>query len=188
MRIFNLILANLLVGMALNCAGAQAPAARPWSAATYHGLTVGTSTRADVLKVLGKPNFVGKEEDTGIPIITFLVSDPMPGTLNVFITKGILDGMRLDLNKTLTRKDIIRIFGHDYVVVHYAADNCIDTGGASPLYQNPGGPFKYMEYHDRGIAAAFAYDDDQKVDAIVFTYRPLAPNHSQCGGRGDASP
>ncbi len=128
MRIFNLILANLLVGMALNCAGAQAPASRPWSAATYHGLTVGTSTRADVLKVLGKPNFVGREEDTGVPTITFPVPDPMPGTLTVYMKKGILDGMRLDLNESLSKSDIIRIFGHNYVVVHYATDDALTPG------------------------------------------------------------
>jgi hypothetical protein len=141
-----------------------------------------------VLKVLGRPNYIGREADTGIPIMTFLVSDPMPGTLTVYITKGILDGMRLDLNKSLTKNDIIRILGHDYVVVHYAADNCIDTGGASPLYESPSGPFKYIEYRDRGLAASFAYDDDQKVDAITFTYKPLGQTHSRCALSGHAAP
>ncbi|MGD0739341.1 MAG: hypothetical protein ABR957_07065 [Terracidiphilus sp.] len=141
-----------------------------------------------MLKVLGKPNYVGKEEDTGTPIMTYSVSDPMPGTLVVYITKGILDGMRLDLNKSLRKDDIVRLFGHDYVVVHYAADDCLDEGGSAPIYQSSSGPFKYMEYRDRGTAAGFAYDDDQKVDAIIFTYKPLGPTHSQCAGHGRTSP
>jgi hypothetical protein len=140
-----------------------------------------------VLKVLGKPNFVGREEDTGVPIVTFLVSDPIPGTLTVYIKKGILEGMRLDLNKSLTKADIVHLFGHDYIVVHYAPDNCIDTGGASPLFESPGGPFKNMEYRDLGLAAIFAYNDEQRVDAITYTYKLLDPAHSQCAGRNQAT-
>jgi hypothetical protein len=137
MRILKAMLVMFLASMVLRSSAAQTPALKPWSAATYHGLTVGTSTRADVLKLLGKPNYVGREEDTGVPIMTYLVADPVPGTLVVYIKKGILDGMRLDLNKTLTKDDIIRFFGTHYVVVHYATDECIDTGGASPVYESP---------------------------------------------------
>ncbi len=184
----NLMLSALLLTMAMHCAAQDAPALKPWSAAKYHGLIVGTSTRSDVLKLLGKPNYVGKEEDTGTPIMTYAVIDPLPGTLVVYVTKGILDEMRLDLKKSLTQHDIVRLFGSGFVIVHYATDECIDTGGASPIYENPSGPFKYMEYRDRGIAAGFAYDDDQKVDAIIFTFRPIGPTHSRCAGRGHVLP
>jgi hypothetical protein len=136
-----------------------------------------------VLKLLGKPNYIGREEDTGTPMMTYLVVDPMPGTLVVYVKKGILDGMRLDLKRALTKDDIIRFFGTDYVVVHYAADDCLDDGGSAPIYQNPSGPFKYMEYHDRGLAAAFANDDNQKVNAIIFTFKAIGPSHSLCAGR-----
>ena len=125
----NLMLSALLLTMAMHCAAQDAPALKPWSAAKYHGLIVGTSTRSDVLKLLGKPNYVGKEEDTGTPIMTYAVIDPLPGTLVVYVTKGILDEMRLDLKKSLTQHDIVRLFGSGFVIVHYATDECIDTGG-----------------------------------------------------------
>ncbi len=92
--------------------------------------------------------------------------------------------MTLDLKKYLTGDDIIRIFGHNYIVSHYAVDGCIDTGGTSPVYQSSSGPIKYMEYRDRGIAASFVYDDDKMVDAIIFTNKPFGPTHSICAGRG----
>ncbi len=188
MKILNVILATSLLATAPYRAGPQAPALNSWSAAKYHGLTVGTSTRVDVLRILGRPNYVGREEDTGTPIMTYVVVDPMPGTLVVYMNKGILDGMRLDLKKSLRKDDIIRLFGHDYVVVHYAADDCLDEGGSAPIYQSSSGPFKYMEYRDRGMAAGFACDDDQKVDAITFTYKPLGPTHSLCAGHSHVPP
>lgn len=170
--------------MAVYSAAPQTSTSKPWNPATYHGLIMGKSTRADVYKVLGKPKFVGREQDTGIPIMTYVVVDPMPGTLVVYIKKGILDGMRLDLNKRLTKHDIIRIFGSDYIIVHYDTDDCLDEGGTVPIYQSPNGPIKTMEYRDRGIAVSFADDDDLKIDAISFTFKEIGPTHSLCAGRG----
>jgi hypothetical protein len=185
MKMLNAMLTTLFITMAVHGAISQTPALKPWSAATYHGLTVGTSTRADVLKFLGKPYSISREEEgaTGAPVMNYEVTDPVKGTLSIFIKKGILDGISISPKKSLTNGDIIRIFGPDYVVVHYASDDCIDYGGTSPLYQNPRGPFKRMEYRELGIAAAFAYNDDEKVEAIIFTYKAFGPSHSICAAR-----
>jgi hypothetical protein len=75
------------------------------------------------------------------------------------------------------------LFGNGYLIVHYASDDCLDSGGAVPVYQSVNGTIKYMEYRDRGIAVALALDDDQKVEAIIFTFKPLGPTHSLCSGR-----
>jgi hypothetical protein len=183
MKTKNAMLATFLVLMTVNTAAAQAPDLRPWSAATYHNLVVGTSTRDDVLRLLGKPNIIGREQDTGVPTMTYTVSDPVPGTLVVYTKKGILDGMMLTPKKSLTKGDIIRSLGPDYIVVHYAMDDCIGEGGAGPIYQTSRGPIKHMEYRDHGLAAVFAYDDDQRVEAIVFTFKPFGPSHSICAAR-----
>jgi hypothetical protein len=183
MKMLNAMLATLFLTMAVHEAVPQTPALKPWSAATYHGLTVGTSNRADVLQLLGKPNFSGREQDTGVPMMTYEVSDPTPGTLVVYIKKGILDGITLNPRKTLTKDDVIRLFGSNYILVHYATDDCLDDGGAAPIYQNPSGSIKHMEYRDRGLTASFAYNDAQKVDAIIFTYKPFGPSRSICAAR-----
>jgi hypothetical protein len=183
MKILNAIFATLLVTMAVHSAIPQTLASKSWSAATYHGLVMGKSTRADVYKVLGRPKFVGREQDTGIPIMSYDVADPLPGELEVYITKGILEGMTLNLNEKVNQKDIIRLYGHNYIVVHYAMDSCIDYGGAGPIYQNPSGPIKTMQYRERGLVADFVYNDDEIVDAITFTFKPFGSTHSICAAR-----
>jgi hypothetical protein len=183
MKLLRTLLATLLPTMAvLNVLSAapQAPASKPWSAAKYHGLVVGTSTREDVLRLLGKPDAVGKEQDTGAPTTTYTVSDPVPGTLVIYTKKRLLEGMTLYPKASLTKRDVIRLFGSDFILVRYAVDDCLDSGGAGPIYQSPRGPIKHMEYRDRGLAIAFESDDDQKVEAILYTEKPFGPTHSQC--------
>lgn len=184
MKIKNATLVTVLVLMTVNYAASQASAVKPWSAATYHGLIIGTSTRAEVLKLLGRPDYVGREEDTGTPIMNYEVVDPIPGTITVYIKKGILDGIYLYPKGSLTKRDIIRLLGPGYIVVHYAADDCLDSGGAAPIYQSASGSLKYMEYRDRGLAAAFAYNDDEKIEGIIYTFKQLGPVRSACAGHG----
>jgi hypothetical protein len=145
---------------------------------------MGKSTRADVFKVLGKPRWAGNEPDTGVPIMSYDVADPLPGELEVYISKGILDGMTLNLKEKVSQKDIIRQFGHNFIIVHYASDDCLDDGGSATMYQNPSGPIKMMQYRDRGLVAHFVYNDDETVEAIAFIFKLSIPMHSSCTGRG----
>jgi hypothetical protein len=63
MKILNTMFATFLIVMALDDTGAQAPAPEALVSATYHELVVGTSTRDDLLRVLGKPEAVGRRTD-----------------------------------------------------------------------------------------------------------------------------
>jgi len=159
MKILRAILLTTLVISAALYVESQTPTSKPWNPATYHGLIMGKSTRADAFKVLGKPKWAGREQDTGVPILSYDITDPLPGELEVFITKGILEGMTLNLKNNVSQKDIIRLFGDNYIIVHYATDDCLDDGGAAPIYQNPKGPFKTMQYRDRGLVILFVYND-----------------------------
>jgi hypothetical protein len=183
MKTIDVTLTTVLAAMIMCQAFAQAPALRPWFPARYHGLVVGTSSREDVLGRLGKPEAVGTEQDTGVPTMTYAVTDPVPGTLIVYPEKGVLKGMTLYPARSLTDRDIVHILGSDFVVVRYDMDGCLGEGGAGPIYQTPNGPIKQMEYRDRSLAAVFAYNDDHKVEAIVFTSKPFGPTHSLCAGR-----
>lgn len=88
------LLASLLIqgGFAT---GPQSAISKKWVPAVYRSLVVGVSTKSDVLKVLGKPNSAGKEQDTGLPTMSYAVSDPQQETLVVYIRRGLLDGMSL---------------------------------------------------------------------------------------------
>jgi hypothetical protein len=148
----------------------------------YHGLTVGTSSRAEVLAKLGNPASVGREQDTGLATMSYKVSDPISGTLVVYVKKGILDGMTLYPLRAQTKADIIRVFGSEFIVARYAADECSVQGGTATIYESPSGNIKHLEYRERGVAAVFSHDDDEKIEAIVFTSRAFGPTHSSCKG------
>jgi hypothetical protein len=62
-------------------------------------------------------------------------------------------------------------------------DDCLDDGGVAPIYLNPNGPIKTMQYRDRGLLVHFVYNDDEKVDAIIFTYKSFGRTHSLCAAR-----
>lgn len=182
MKIPSGVLAALLAVVLVYHADAQVPALKRWSAAVYHGLVVGTSSRDDVLRVLGKPKAVGMEQDTGLPTMMYTVSDPVLGTLIVYTKKGILDGMTLLPKNHLTKGDISRLFGPDYAVVGYSTDDCFTEAGTAPIYEAPDGPIQHLEYRDRGLAAVLHNSD---VTAVVFVSGPFGPTHSLCaeGGR-----
>src|SRR5258706_1662164 len=66
-----------------------------WRAGMYRGLTVGVSTKQDAVRVLGKAHYSGKEQDTGIPMMSFDVSEPLSGSLVVYFKNGLIDGITL---------------------------------------------------------------------------------------------
>lgn len=153
---------------------------RVWKAATYKGLVVGTSSRSDVIRTLGKPKYIGPEEDTGEPIMEFEVKEPVPGKLTAYVRHGVLEGLALTPSGTLGRADIIKKFGRDYLDVHYAVDECLSEGGTAPLYENPDGPFEQIEYRSRGIAIVLR---NGEVEAIVFEGPPFPTSRSRCSSR-----
>ena len=148
-----------------------------WTPAVYRGLTIGASTKADAIQVLGKPRFSGTEQDTGLPIMSFAVLKPVPGALTVYLKDGIVDGMTLIPEKQLTRKEAIRVWGSDYVRVRYASDDCLTDGGTAPIYESPDGPIEHLEYRARGQALIL---HDGFVTAIAFVGKPFGPIHSRC--------
>jgi hypothetical protein len=157
-----------------------------WVPAVYHGLVVGKSTRADVLRVLGKPTWVGHESDTGTPMMDFQVSDPVPGNLSVLFRRGgILDGMALSPKQPLTEKDIVRILGSDFLVVRYAMDFCSEDDGVGTLYESRDGSVKHLEYRSRGLVVSFYHEE---VQEITFVERLSVPKHSRCQGQGKKHP
>lgn len=145
---------------------------------------MGKSTRAEVIKVLGKPKWDGKEEYSRIPMMSYEVDYPMPGTLYVYMTKGILESMTLSLKKKVNQNEIIRLFGSNYVVVHYATDECFADGESVPIYQKTNGPIKTMQYRNLGLVADFDYNSDDTVYAITYIYKRSIRTHSSCSGQG----
>lgn len=171
------LLAVLVLGLALQSPGQDS---RKWSAAVYDHLVVGESSRNAVLKQLGKPDWVGQEADTGLPVMHFTVSDPVPGTLVVHTRHGILGGLALYPKKELTKADIVHMFGSHNLMTRYSSDDCLTEGGSAPIYEDPKGSLEQLEYRSRGIAVAVHGDE---VEVIEFVGKPFYPTRSHCKGR-----
>src|SRR5215510_9161188 len=86
-------IAALLLGP--NTAEPQAQGSATWKPAVYHGLTVGKSVRADVLRIFGKPLAQGKGGETVLPYVQYTVPDPVPGRLTVYFSRGVIRQMHL---------------------------------------------------------------------------------------------
>jgi hypothetical protein len=155
---------------------AQNPSSRGWQPAVYHGLTIGKSTMSEVRKALGKPYWVGREEETGTPMTLYLVTDPVPGSLGVFMSKGMLKLLRLNPKESLPRKEAIRIFGSDFRITRYSTDDCLPAG-MNQMYENPDGEIEQIEYRERGIALGM---NQGQIDVIEYVDGPFGPTHSRC--------
>lgn len=146
----------------------------------YHGLTVGKSTRKDVLRVLGHPESQGIAADTDdVPFLAYRVGDPVKGRLEVYFSRLVVSSMALDPDTPLSKADVIRIFGNSYLQVRYSTDPCgKDTNeGTSEMYEDPTGDVKHLEYRDRGIAVYFHLTEGTE---ILYVHEPFGPAHSRC--------
>jgi hypothetical protein len=152
---------------------------RIWAPAVYHGLVVGKSTRGEVLKTLGKPTSKGIVADSNTPYIGYGVTDPVPGTLMVIISRGVLRKMYLYPKPHVTIKDAIAKFGPDYQIARYSIDGCLTQGGIAPMYEDPEGQFEQIEYRLRAIALN---QDGGVVDTIMFVAEPFGARHPRCKG------
>lgn len=145
-----------------------------WQPATYRGLTIGKSTRKDMLRIFGKPNNfseykrIEKNRKPNSEVQYYYDNrGELPGGLIVGInnkTKKIV-WIRLRPDK-LSKEDAIRHFGPDYVVKRYGFDDCIDGTEAVPIFESPDGSWVLIEYRERGITVHA--NDDGRVDEISY--------------------
>ena len=141
------------------------------------GLTVGQSTQADILMVLGKPKafeLLEQAKSTNKRIIwnKYEGVGEYPGEFIVELdeSRGVLVGMfqRLSSEQYISRENAIKHFGKDHVKTRYDLDECAkaDDGENARLYESPNGPFLYLEYRSRGIALYI--DGEDNLRRIIY--------------------
>ena len=152
---------------------------RGWRAATYRGLTIGKSTRADMLRVLGKPHSSGpsSDQEPPYPIIWNdygTIEGDLSGRLAVEIDSrnNRIIGISISPNN-MPKEEAIRYFGKDYVAMDYEFCRGIPMDATvGPVYENPkSGNISYIEYRSRGIAIHLDYRG--MVNAIYFVDSPM---------------
>ncbi len=149
-----------------------------WQAATYRGLTVGKSTRADVLRAFGRPLrkdvSVGQTDTDQDQEIWYIYKDigELPGELAVALDKknGKLISMYL-YPEHLLKKDAIKHFGAGYIIKRYDFCPGFENADAAPTYESPNGEIQRIEYRERGIA--IYYDSTDEVKDISYISKPI---------------
>ena len=148
---------------------------KKWQPATWRGLTVGTSTREDVLKLLGKPvreDFAEPDEESDE--IWYIYNDvgDFPGQFAARLDKksGQLVGMSIGMTQDVKQEMVLDLLGKDYELVRY--DACPDDpdAEAGPFYESPNGNAFYFEYRSLGIA--ISVDSKGYVYGIEYLQKP----------------
>ena len=161
------------------CCPMQALHDQTWRAATYRGLIVGKSTRADMLRVLGKPlsSSPSADQDPPYPIIWNeygRLTGDTPGTLAVEVDSRNNRIVSISVTPDrMTKEEAIRLFGNDYLLMGYEACKGLPPEAeVGPVYENPkASEIDYLEYRNRGIAMHLDYQG--MVDAIYFVAKPI---------------
>jgi len=156
-----LLLVALFSGQATSLHAQKKPAST-WMPATYRGLTVGTSSKGDVLRVLGIPASITKDSDSGEPLWNYQVSDPFPGSLEAYIKNGTtLGGLTLTPSRPVTGAEITRLLGPNYLYSKRPTAS---------------GPLEMLAYPNRGIAIILQFKNNEAVDMIIYSAKPVNPH------------
>lgn len=162
--------------------GAGAKLNPQWNAATYRGLTMGRSTENDMIQILGQPKWWELlDENKSQPERWFHYDSgaDFPGELVVNIDTRSRVILRMTLHpKDLSAQEAIKRFGENYVVTRYEFCPGFDEEDSGPIYENPSGQFRYIEYRKRGIALLVG--DNDKVDYILYVSAPIGTTSSKC--------
>jgi hypothetical protein len=174
----------LILALLLNGVAAAQVSTRTWRPATYRGLTVGKSKRADLLRVFGQPKWSrsskgedGDEADREV-WSSFEAVGEFPGQTNVLTDKRDLI-TRIDFYPAgLTKNQAIAHFGKGYVLTRYSLESCLGDEDSEALFESPKGPLLYLEYRARGVAISIGYQD--LVTKISYIKGPIGSTKSKC--------
>lgn len=160
---------------------------RGWRAAMYRGLTIGQSTRADMVRVLGEPLLSVPSADQDEPIFVWndygIISGDLSGRLAVEIDSRTEKIVGISISpENMSREDAIRYFGDGHTLMGYEFCEGFEDEINSPIYESPNSSdISYVEYRSRGIAIHIG--DRGVVNAIYFVSEPVGLGSKEDCGR-----
>ncbi|SRR6266699_1444052 len=164
-----------------------------WHAATYRGLTIGKSRRADMLRVLGQPKWSRKspgedntdsrrKADSDSPREVwnnYEHAGEFHGIMNVVLDRRRDTITRIEFYpQKLSKEEAVAHFGRGYIITRYDFDRCGGDEESEPIYESPNGPLISVEYRSRGIAISVGYKD--LVTKISYVSGPIGSPKSKC--------
>ena len=145
---------------------------KKWQPATWKSLTAGKSTRADVLKLLGKP--IRKDfTEPDSPEVWYVYKDvaDFPGELTVAIDNKTrrVTAMYLSPEPEVKKDVVLKYLGDGWELTRY--ESCPgDYIVEGPVYENDRGHVEFIEYRSKGIAVLVGYQD--RVNNIEYLDSP----------------
>jgi hypothetical protein len=173
----------LILGLALSQAPLARQARNNWHPATFRGITIGKSKRADMVRLLGQPKWSrttpGEGDEHGTTWNNYERAGEFPGPTNVATDSVTGIVIRIDFYpQRLSKAEAIKHFGPRYVITRYAFDPCPGAEDEESIYESPNGPLVSLEYRGRGIAVSVGYKD--MVTKISYVSEPIGSVKSKC--------
>jgi hypothetical protein len=174
-----LVLIIIMQAADVLCGPVQALNDRTWRPATYQGLTIGKSTRSDMLRVLGKPLSSGPsaDQDPPYPIVWNeygRITGDTPGTLAVEVDSRNNRIVSISVSPDrMTKQEAIKLFGDNYLLMGYQfCKGLPPEAEVGPVYEDPkSSEIDYLEYRNRGIAIHLDYQG--MVNSIYYVAEPI---------------
>ena len=148
---------------------------KEWRPATWRGLTVGTSTKADVLKLLGNPirkDFAEPEDDSDDVWYIYNDVGDFPGQFTVQIDKvsDRVTAMRISMTQDVKKEVVLDLLGKDYEIVRADACPGFEELDAAPFYRSSKGTAVNIEYASLGISVSI--DSKGNVYNVEYLKEP----------------
>jgi hypothetical protein len=145
---------------------------------TWRGVTLGITTRQEVLRLFGKPSTEYKmplEKNT----IEFRYLGPAgEPSLTLYLKNNAVDTLE-EYPASLTPEQSIEKFGPNFQRHRYSFDDCLSDGEGAPLFRDPKGQFEFIEYRHRNLQLQLRQDRNL-VQIIVLDAIPPGSLRSRC--------
>jgi hypothetical protein len=147
-----------------------------WNSAMFLGITVGETTRSEVIQILGNPATIGTWDwdDSKKPkyrLYHYKINNKYKGDLTVEIETQTNKVLSMDLTpEEMSIKQATDFFGEDYKPTRYDFCDCSFAKG-SPIFESPQGDLLYFEYKRKGIAISI--NEQAQVSVILFVNKPI---------------
>jgi hypothetical protein len=147
--------------------------------AVFQGLVVGRTKLTGVIKRFGQPDGTWRNGD-GYTSVYYHDIAPIPGMVEMYENERThIIGTVIVSPKDMSLEDVQKALGLMLKPVHYAFDDCLGNGEASPVYESPTGNLVFFEANESGISV---HANDNNVE-IVYQSVPTGSKTSRCAAR-----
>jgi hypothetical protein len=153
-----------------------------WTPASFHGIAIGTATRADVERAFGNPVRVDR-----VPIgdgsfaldLVYPTIDPLGvSIITIDSTTSIVIHAYVEVRGTAL-ETIVERFGEDYTIGRYSPDPRTDKEAVPiGLIEDPDGEIEYLEF--RKVGVAISLDTTGTPRYVQYYAKPIAGEREPC--------